>query len=68
MCADLSVGPAGDELHNPIGIQVEGMDAHGMILRLEEEIKMKQEMRVQSLNNEYKHVTFKGHVVTFCCQ
>lgn len=32
--ADLSVGPASDKLHYPISIQVEGMDAHCMILRL----------------------------------
>lgn len=31
---DLSIGPAGDELHNTISIQVKGMDAHRVIFRL----------------------------------
>lgn len=32
--ADLSIGPASDELHHPVCIQVKGVDAHCMILRL----------------------------------
>lgn len=39
MCAYLSIGPTSDELDHPIGIQVEGVDAHCMILRLREKEK-----------------------------
>lgn len=41
LCADLSVGPASDELHHPISIQVKGMDTHCMILWLKGERKEK---------------------------
>jgi len=34
LCADLSIRPSSDKLHNPISIQVKGMDAHCMILGL----------------------------------
>lgn len=37
--ADLSIGPPGDELHHPVSIQVKGVDAHCMILRLFDEGK-----------------------------
>lgn len=36
---DLSIGPASDELHYSVGIQVKSMDAHCMILRLNKQGK-----------------------------
>lgn len=49
LSAHLSIGPASDELHHPISIQVKGMNAHCMILRLKGERKkdiIKKEMEM----------------------
>lgn len=56
LCAHLSIGPASDELHHPISIQVKGVDAHCMILRLKGERKKTFSKR------KWRRITFKAWV------